>query len=415
MTRQVIVGLGCWFMMLAAAISVVVAQEEATESAAAVAEAPQAPISMPRLKIELRPMTQDELVTVATEWMNRLESVAKRIRAAELAEAGPKQLRPLRQELQQMADRAELVLDQLDAKGGDATKARAYLDVVRGGPVGDGGIAGFWTGMEDWLYSPEGGGRILWNVILFIITIIIAVIIARILGRIVANLVERNGKASELLKDFLVKTTRRTVIVIGFIVALTMLGLNVGPLVAAIGGIAFIVAFALQGTLSNFASGIMILMYRPFDVGDVVDVAGESGVVESMNLVSTHIKTFDNQIVIIPNNSVWGSVITNVTGKDTRRVDLTFGIGYSDDIGKAIEILRELAAGHELTLDDPALNIQVMSLGDSSVNLICRPWCKTEDYWTVYWDLMRGVKERFDAEDITIPFPQRDVHLHQAE
>jgi small conductance mechanosensitive channel len=154
-------------------------------------------------------------------------------------------------------------------------------------------------------------------------------------------------------------------------------------------------------------------MYRPYDVGQVIEAAGMKGKVDSMNLVSTTIKTFDNQIVIVPNGEIWGGVITNVTGSDTRRVDMKFGISYSDDIAKAAKILEEIVSSHELVLKDPEPVVRLHELGDSSVNFVCRPWAKTADYWTVYWDVTRSVKERFDAEGVTIPFPQRDVHIHQ--
>ena len=144
---------------------------------------------------------------------------------------------------------------------------------------------------------------------------------------------------------------------------------------------------------------------------DFVVVTGATGVVKRMNLVSTTIATFDNQILVVPNSKIWGDVIKNVTQQDQRRVDLEFGIGYQDDIEKAERILAEVAREHELVLDTPETNIRVASLGDSSVNLILRPWVKTADYWHVYWDLTREVKLRFDREGITIPYPQRDIHI----
>jgi len=191
-----------------------------------------------------------------------------------------------------------------------------------------------------------------------------------------------------------------------------MLEVKLAPVLAIIGAAGFVVAFALQGTLSNFASGLMILAYRPFDVGDVVNTGGVAGTVESMNLVSTTIKSFDNQHIVVPNNSIWGGVITNVTGKPIRRVDMVFGISYSDDIGKAIEVMETILKEHPLILADPPITVKLHELGDSSLNFICRPWVKTADYWTVYWDVTRAVKERFDAAGISIPFPQRDVHVH---
>jgi small conductance mechanosensitive channel len=155
------------------------------------------------------------------------------------------------------------------------------------------------------------------------------------------------------------------------------------------------------------------LIYRPFDVGQIIEAAGVKGIVDSMNLVSTTVKTFDNQIVVVPNGEIWGGVITNVTGSDKRRVDMTFGISYSDDMTKAAQVLEDIVSKHKMILKEPEPVVKLHELADSSVNFVCRPWVKTADYWTVYWDVTRTVKERFDAEGISIPFPQRDVHISQ--
>jgi small conductance mechanosensitive channel len=203
------------------------------------------------------------------------------------------------------------------------------------------------------------------------------------------------------------------IMIIGLIVALAALEVNIGPLLAAVGAAGFVVGFALQGTLSNFASGLLILAYRPFDVGHVIEAAGVSGIVDSVSLFSTHIRTFDNKVMIVPNNDIWGGTITNATASDTRRVDMTFGIGYKDDTGQAKTILETLLKDHELVLGDPAPVVKLHELADSSVNFVCRPWVKTADYWTVYWDITYAVKEQFDQQGISIPFPQRDVHVFQ--
>ncbi len=157
----------------------------------------------------------------------------------------------------------------------------------------------------------------------------------------------------------------------------------------------------------------MILVYQPFDVGDSVEAGSVSGKVGQMSLVSTTILTFDNQKLIVPNNKIWGDVIRNRTSESTRRVDMVFGIGYSDDASRAERVLCEIVESHDLVLDDPEPTIRLNKLGDSSVDFIVRPWTKTEDYWTVYWDITWEVKKRFDAQGISIPFPQRDVHLYQ--
>ena len=237
--------------------------------------------------------------------------------------------------------------------------------------------------------------------------------LSRIAGKGIDRSLARSRRASALLKSFMSKLVRRIILVVGFVIAMTYLEFNVGPILAIIGGASLVVAFALQDTLGNFASGILILLYRPFDVGDVIEAGGVSGKVDSMNLVSTHIKTFDNKSMIVPNNSVWGGVITNATGTSQRRVDMVFGIGYDDDIDKAQSILEEIVHSHELVLKDPEPVIQMHELADSSVNFICRPWSLTSDYWKVYWDITKQAKKRFDAEGVTIPFPQRDVHIYQ--
>jgi small conductance mechanosensitive channel len=202
-------------------------------------------------------------------------------------------------------------------------------------------------------------------------------------------------------------------IFIGVLIGLSALEINIAPMLAIIGATGFVVAFALQDTLSNFASGLMIMFYKPFDVDDFVDVSGVSGRVRSMTLVTTTIMTPDNKKMVVPNNSIWGNIITNVTGSQTRRVDLVFGIGYEADIDHAQKVLEEILMRHKLVLKEPEPEVHLHELADSSVNFICRPWVKTDDYWTVYWEVTRNVKEQFDAERISIPFPQRDVHVFE--
>jgi len=199
----------------------------------------------------------------------------------------------------------------------------------------------------------------------------------------------------------------------GLLMALSQIGISLGPMLAGLGVAGFIVGFALQDSLSNFAAGAMILLYRPYDVDDFVEVAGASGLVKEMSLVSTTILTFDNQTLVVPNSKIWGDVIKNVTAQKVRRVDLEFGIGYSDDIEHTEKVLAEIIAEHDLILAQPETLIKLHTLGDSSVNFIVRPWTLTENYWRVYWDILREVKLRFDREGISIPFPQRDVHLYE--
>jgi len=261
----------------------------------------------------------------------------------------------------------------------------------------------------------ESGPGLVFKLILFFVLVYFFYKLAGFAQRLTERAFDNAQKqVSQLLRRMVLMVVRNAIIVIGVLIALAQIGISLGPLLAGLGVVGFIVGFALQETLSNFASGMMILIYRPFDVDDYVEAAGISGLVSNMSLVNTTILTFDNQTIVVPNNKIWGDVIRNVTAQKTRRVDLVFGISYDDDIPKAEKILQEIVAAQDAVLDDPAPNIRLHELGDSSVNFIVRPWVKTEDYWETYWSIMRTVKLRFDEEGITIPYPQRDVHLHQA-
>lgn len=220
---------------------------------------------------------------------------------------------------------------------------------------------------------------------------------------------------SVLMQDFFVSIASKAVIFIGLLIALSQVGIELAPLLTGFGVAGVIIGFALQDTLSNFASGLMILIYRPYDVGDMVKVTGVQGTVKDMSLVSTTVQTIDNQRLVIPNNKIWGDVINNITAERLRRVDMVFGIGYSDDIDQAKAVLDEILVAHPKVLKKPDHMIKLHTLNTSSVDFVVRPWVKTEDYWEVYWDVTETVKKRFDEEGITIPFPQRDVHIYQQE
>lgn len=367
-----------------------------------------------KLQAEIAPLFQEEVMEVADLWRNHLRGAVSRVETLLLESAPASDIAKAESERNAIASRLEIVASNLEAKGGDPAAYRSYITATSGVSVD-------WFDPEAvsdyaaaWVVSPDGGVKIGLNILKFVVILIIAWIIAKIIAAVVRSAVKRLPKTSSLLQDFLVNLTRRIVLLIGFVVALGALGVNVTPLVAAIGAAGLVIGLALQGTLSNFASGILILIYRPFDVGDVIDAGSVSGKVEAMNLVSTRMLTFDNQVQYVPNNSIWNGVITNITGLDTRRVDMTFGIGYSDDMAKAESIIRDVIGTHDKVLADPAPVIKVHELADNSVNFIVRPWSKTADYWDVFWDVTRTIKERFDAEGVGIPFPQRDIHIPEA-
>jgi len=380
-------------------------------------------IAIEELEYRLKPLTKDDLSVEANGWLEVLKKHVGKVSAAQIKAMKAKgdektklleSVTKLKEEQTALRDRFKVVIEELQAKGGKVEDYESYLRAISGVEVDVSDAGATWTVVTGWLTSAEGGVRWAKNISVFIVILLVSWILAKVLGKAMKRAVVKVHSASELLKDFIVNITRKIVFVIGFVVALSMLGINIGPLLAAIGAAGFIVGFALQGTLSNFAAGILILVYRPYDVGDLVDISGTFGTVEAMTIVSTTLRTLDNQKVIVPNNKIWGDIITNATGTSKRRVDMVFGIGYSDDIGKAQKILEDILESHPAILKDPPPVVRVHELGDSSVNFVVRPWVATENYWDVYWDVTRSVKERFDAEGVSIPFPQRDVHLHNA-
>jgi small conductance mechanosensitive channel len=321
----------------------------------------------------------------------------------------------LRAERTVLIDRLNAVVDAWEEKGGDKERIeeyRKYIAAVSGIELDVSDVDATWATVKGWILSDQGGLRWARNIAAFLLTVAAFYLLSRLLGNATSRAFRATRAGSTLLRDFTVKGVRRATLLIGVIVGLGTLEVNIGPLLAVIGAVGFVIALALQNSLSNFASGILILLYRPFDVDDVIEAAGVSGKVEAVTLLSTHIRTFDNKSMILPNNEVWGGVITNATGTDKRRVDMVFGIGYDDSIPDALRVLEEIVSAHELVLKDPEPVIRLHELGESSVNFICRPWARPADYWTVYWDITRAVKERFDAEGISIPYPQRDVHVY---
>jgi small conductance mechanosensitive channel len=265
---------------------------------------------------------------------------------------------------------------------------------------------------RDWVI--QNGPRWLFKIIVFVLILLAFKFLAGIVKRLMRKTLSSSKiDLTQLLENQIVSFTGKAMMFLGLLVALSQLGIQLGPLLAGLGIAGFIIGFALQDTLSNFAAGMMILIYRPYDVGDAVEAGGVMGSVKAMNLVSTTIATWDNQKMVVPNSKIWGDVIRNITAEPHRRVDMTFGIAYGDDIDHAERVLWDIVKSHELVLEEPATVIRLHTLGESSVDFVVRPWAKTSDYWTVYWDVTRAVKKRFDAEGISIPFPQRDVHLFQ--
>ena len=250
---------------------------------------------------------------------------------------------------------------------------------------------------------------------------VIAAIAILIIGRIAAGMV-RKGIAKLMARANVDVTVAKFVsnLVYFLVMAFTVLavlakfGVETASFIAVLGAAGFAVGFALQGSLANFAAGILILVLRPFKVGDFIDAGGAAGTVKAIQLFVTELATPDNVQILVPNGKIFGDTIKNFAGNDTRRVDMVIGIGYGSPIKRAHELLQEIINADERVLQDPAPTIAVAELADSSVNFVVRPWCKREDYWTLKFDLTEKIKLVFDENDIEIPFPQRTVHMMQA-
>jgi len=410
------------------------------------------------LRLQIKYLSADELTKEADRWMSVLRKTVRdlnevnieiwyenqklAVAEAATAEAAPAdqesaerkveqeserkdkalaRLAELRERRTQVIDRFNVVLAELSSKLGQTADGkeqeivqqyRRYINAVKGLKLDVADTRSTSATITAWIKSSEGGLRLAKHVGQFLAIVAGFWLLSIVLGKVTGKAMTLSSGSSQLLRKFMVVSVRRITIIVGLLLGLTALEINVTPMVAVIGAAGFVIAFALQNTLSNFASGLMIMFYKPFDIGDFVETAGVAGKVRSMTLVTTNVMTADNKLMVVPNNELWGKVITNVTHSSERRIDFVFGISYEDDITLAERVLTEVVANHPLVLKEPEPVIRVAELADSSVNLICRPWVKTEDYWTVHGELTKAVKERFDAEGLSIPFPQRDVHLH---
>lgn len=247
-----------------------------------------------------------------------------------------------------------------------------------------------------------------------IVLAVVVFLIGRIVVKLVTGLVRKllvHASMDTILVDFVCSIIKNALLLFVIIAALDQLGVNTTSMIALLGAAGLAVGLALQSSLQNFASGVMLIIFRPFTAGDFIEAGGVSGTVEKISIFSTKMKTGDNREIIVPNGKIYGDTITNYSARDTRRIDMVFGIGYGDDIRKARDILQNIVDADERILKDPAVKIAVSELADSSVNFIVRPWVKSDDYWPVRFDMNENVKLAFDENNISIPYPQMDVHV----
>jgi small conductance mechanosensitive channel len=421
-----------WLILCAAAFVAfapgALAQEKedpATAQAVAAIELPGSKISDAEFALRLVHLTKPELQETAKGWLKITQAQTKHAADINIALAsadGPTAER-LRADLGKAAiqrqilfEKLELILKEWEAKGAkpeNVAEYRNYVNAVVRSELKATDAKTLSKWFLSWLTSADGGVKIGLSILSLIASLFFVVFLAKVFTGFVKRALHKIPDMSNLLREFVSKIAYWIITAIGIVIALSLFGIDMTPLLAVFGGASFIIGFAMQSTLSNLASGLLLMITKPFDVGDVIDAAGVAGTVQNVSIVSTTILTFDNQVIVVPNTKVWDSVITNVNASDIRRVDLTFGIGYDDDIDLARQTLATLVSSHPLVLDDPAPVIRVHELADSSVNIICRPWAKSDDYWDVYWDLLQQAKERFDAVGLSIPFPQRDVHVYR--
>ena len=243
-------------------------------------------------------------------------------------------------------------------------------------------------------------------------------IVGKIVARMISNLIEkglRRSSTDEMLVGFIGNISYAVLLAAVVLAAIDSLGVNIVSLMAILGAAGLAVGLALKDSLGNFAAGVMIIIFRPFKIGDYVEAGGTAGTVDEIGLFATLMHTPDNKRIIVPNGSIINSNITNVSALPTRRVDMVFGISYDDNIGQARDIIMQILSEDERILAEPAATVTVGALGDSSVNLNVRPWVNAADYWGVYWGMLEMVKTRFDEAGISIPYPQQDVYMHEVK
>lgn len=250
------------------------------------------------------------------------------------------------------------------------------------------------------------------KIILAVVIFIVGRWVAKALKNVIQKMMAKQN-VETTLASFICNLSYVILMTVVIIAALNQIGIQTASLIAIVGAAGLAIGLALQGSLANFAAGFLMLIFHPFKTGDYIEGAGTQGSVEEIHVFTTQLKTPDNKTVIIPNAKIMGDIIVNFSAKDTRRVDLVIGVSYSDNLQKVKHVLEDVLSKDNRILKNPTPTIAVLELGDSSVNFAVRPWVKTADYWSVYFDLTEGIKKRFDDEGISIPFPQRDVHVYE--
>ncbi|MDJ0596351.1 MAG: mechanosensitive ion channel, partial [Pleurocapsa sp. MO_226.B13] len=365
--------------------------------------------------------TQEKATTDAAEdageAAERLEGVDETLTEVAEAEADLKNqlvanVTELQEEQTGITDRLKVILDALEAKGGDATSYRKYIEAVSVIEFDLEDTEGLGVRLVSWLRSEEGGRRWGINIARFVGILVAAWIVAEILSRIVNRTLSKIGGTSALFREFVVMVTHRGTLVIGALLALTSLGLSLGPLLAVVGGASFVLAFALQTNLGNFASGLMLMVNKPFDVGDEVKIAGYWAHVVSITLSNTKIKDFSGNIITLPNNTVWGGDIVNHTHSDKRRLGFKIYVSFDQDIDQIKDIWFEIAKSHPQVLETPGPTIFPWSSSyEGRIGIGLKAWSETGPYWSIYADLLKLLQKRFKEAGIELAAPAHGIRF----
>lgn len=405
--------------------------EEKPSPQAVTAEDPN--ISINLLEVLLKPLPQDNLQAEADAWFALVKAKAEQISEKEAAiqrQAGQGEIggevdtereqtivtvTQLETEQSDLVNRLTTVLDALDAKGGDTTTYRQYVGVVSGIKFNLTDAESLGLRFTTWLTSPEGGIRLGFNLFKFVGVLIVAMFLAPRLGRLTDHALTRVTRISNLFRGFAVMIVKRGVLVIGALLALASIGVNLGPILAVVGGASFVLAFALQSNLGNFASGLMLLINKPFDVGDEVKVAGYWAYVDSISLASTKLKDFSNNLITLPNNTVWGGDIINYTHAEIRKMSLGINVKFNQDIDEVQKIWLDIASSHPKVLEEPAPGIFPWNQTyDYHIWVGLSAWAKTDDYWGVYVDLLKTLQKRLEENKIELAAPVHEIKLDKA-
>lgn len=408
---------------------------EATESAASEEDSDPATavtvddetIPTDELALLVKPLTLSELETEASAWQLLLQEHAQELADLEIAikQEGEEtsdsihnrqlvQVTALQTEEAAIIDRFNTVLDALERKGGDPASYRTYIDAISGIELDLTDTQGVRIRLMGWLTSPEGGIRLGIGILKFGSILLVALFLSPRLGRLTDTLLSRVEAVSGLFRGFATMIVRRGVLVLGALLAVASLGVSLGPILALVGGASFVLAFALQSNLGNFASGLMLLVSKPFDVGDEVEVAGYWSYIHSISLANTKIKDFDGNLITIPNNTVWGGNIINYTHSDIRKLALPIHVKFTEDLNKIYEMWSDIANSHPKVLDDPAPSWFPWNAHyDYYIWVGLKAWARVDDYWTVYIDLLKELQVRLDEAGIELASPTQDIRLQQ--